>query len=119
MVAGSLPELELIEFLNELSYLRGYKAAVFDSKIRFSNEDSETVEKWERERLALDELSSFVTSQIGPGITLGQMSERLKTRVQDRRKLLGSGSTQYAADLYETERALGMIENLQRVKEAA
>ena len=121
MTYNCLLQPDVLEFLSGLSYLSGYKTAVFDTKIRFESTDRKEVERWKRERDAIEKLISFVQTLIAAGreIELTALEAELVDRINLRRAELGIESLEYQAELFETERAIGLISNIQKMKLAA
>jgi hypothetical protein len=107
---------EVLEFVSELSYLSGYKAAVFDTKIRFESSEAEVRSKWQREKDALERVAGFVRELLTSleSVELEGIEEHLSERINARKVELGVDNLEFQAELYETERAIGLIANIRK-----
>lgn len=115
---------QVVEFLSQLSYLRGYKSALFDAKIRFQPGEKAEAQRWTAELDAANHLlvqtSHLMSNQ--SGLSLEDVESALLDQVPAISHSEGDkspGSVRDGALRYMVERALGLIVEIRRTMPSA
>ncbi len=53
---------QVVDFFSQLSYLRGYKSALFDAKIRFQTAEKDVLKRWTQELEAVTRLTNYFSN---------------------------------------------------------
>lgn len=115
-----LLDAQVVEFIDNLAYFRGYKSALFDSEFRFKNPGTEQAKQQLSEVQALGHLLRFVKKDLSDcsNINLSQLEKRISKDFLERYK--DPDDRAYEAALLAAEKAIGILQDVQRnMKEAA
>ena len=112
---------QVVDFFSQLSYLRGYKAALYDAKIRFQVADKEVVKRWNFELEAFARLTAQISALLtqNPGIGMDELQAELSEMVSVEKSDKDLPPEAFDAMRYAVERSLGIIVELRRITNSA